>query len=62
MESCYYISAAERPVSFLALQPNDIKDQMYDWNKTFDWKVYFDQSGVEAYKMVIRGNDVIQGL
>lgn len=49
------------PISFLALQPYDIKDQMHDWEENFDWSVYFGQRGIEVYKMVIRGNDVIQG-
>ncbi|KRE35617.1 hypothetical protein [Paenibacillus sp. Soil522] len=49
------------PISFLALQPYDIEDQMHDWEEGFDWSVYFGQRGIEVYKMVIRGNDVIQG-
>ncbi len=50
------------PVSFLSLQPYDIKDQMHDWNEAFDWTVYFGHRGVEVYKMVICGNDVILGV
>lgn len=49
------------PVSFLALQPYDIEVQMQDWNKAFDWSIYFDHQAIEMYKMVIRGNAVIQG-
>ncbi|WP_150274168.1 hypothetical protein [Paenibacillus tepidiphilus] len=58
-----HIRSGERyPVSFLALQPIDIKKQMQDWELGFDWSIYFGQSGIEVYKMVIRGNDVIQGV
>ncbi|QQZ64575.1 hypothetical protein JI735_34675 (plasmid) [Paenibacillus sonchi] len=57
-----HISSGEKyPISFLALQPYDIEDQMHDWEKGFDWSVYFGQRGIEVYKMVVRGNDVIQG-
>jgi len=50
------------PVSFLALRQEDIKNQMYDWEENFDWSIYLGQRGIEVYKMVIRGNDVIQGV
>src|SRR5690606_3254765 len=49
------------PVSFLALQPYDIENQMCDWENGFDWSIYFDQRGIEVYKIVIHGNAVIQG-
>ncbi len=58
----HFRSGETYPVSFLALQPYDIEDQMQDWNDSFDWTVYFGHRGVEVYKMVIRGNDVIQGV
>ncbi|THF75724.1 hypothetical protein [Cohnella fermenti] len=48
-------------VSFLALQPYDIEEQMSDWEEAFDWSVYFGRNGIEVYKMVIRGNGVVQG-
>ncbi|WP_026021464.1 hypothetical protein [Paenibacillus senegalensis] len=47
------------PVTFLALHPYDIKNQMRDW--VFNWSVYFNHPEVEVYKMVINGNNVIQG-
>ncbi|MEK3760984.1 hypothetical protein [Paenibacillus sp. FSL R7-0337] len=50
------------PVSFLALQPYDIQHQMHDWEKGFDWSIYFNQRGIEIYKMVVSGNTVIQGV
>lgn len=53
-------SGEQFPVSFLALQPYDMS-QMQDWNEAFDWPIYFGQRSVEVYKMVIRGNYVIQG-
>lgn len=34
---------------------------MPGWDKTFDWTVYFEQLGFEVYKMIVAGNDVIQG-
>ncbi|QUL54122.1 hypothetical protein KDC22_27915 [Paenibacillus tritici] len=49
------------PISFHILQPHDIMDQMYDWEDNFDWSVYFGQHGITVYKMVIHGDDVIQG-
>jgi hypothetical protein len=49
------------PVSFLSLQPYDVEQQMHNWDKAFDWTVYFGQPGVEVYKMVVAGNDEIQG-
>lgn len=49
------------PVSFLALQPYDVDLHMSNWLDDFDWTVYFGQPEVEVYKMVITGNDVIQG-
>ncbi|MEF3309354.1 hypothetical protein PV433_10620 [Paenibacillus sp. GYB004] len=49
------------PVSFLALQPYDIELHMSDWNDAFNWRFYFSQRGVEVYKMVVTGDDVIQG-
>ncbi|SED10304.1 hypothetical protein [Paenibacillus sp. GP183] len=49
------------PVSFLSLQPYDVKQQIHNWDEAFDWTVYFGQPGVEVYKMLITGNDVIQG-
>ncbi|MFC5651228.1 hypothetical protein ACFPYJ_19375 [Paenibacillus solisilvae] len=49
------------PVSFLSLQPYDVKEQMQDWDEAFDWTDYFGRPGVEVYKMVVSGNDEIQG-
>lgn len=49
------------PVSFLALQPYDIQQQMHDWEKGFNWSIYFSQHGIEVYKMLVRGSTVIQG-
>lgn len=57
----HILSGETYPISFLPLEPYDIEDQMYDWQENFDWSVYFGQRGTEVYKMVIRGNDVMQG-
>lgn len=45
----------------LPLHHSDIDEQMQDWIEAFDWTVYFDYRNVEVYKMVVRGNGVIQG-
>lgn len=49
------------PVSFKPLRPIDIEEQLHDWNENLNWSLYFGFSNVEVYKMVIRGDDVIQG-
>lgn len=49
------------PVSFLTLQPYDVKEQMQDWDEAFDWTDYFGKPNVEVYKMIATGNDEIQG-
>ena len=48
------------PVSFLLLQPYDVR-AMSHWDEAFDWSVYFGKPRIEAYKMVVTGNDEIQG-
>lgn len=48
-------------VSFLSLQPYDVEENMIGWDNAFDWTIYFGTRGVEVYKMVITGNDEIQG-
>lgn len=50
------------PITFLLLQPYDVEDHMQDWDAAFDWSIYFGQPGFEVYKMVVTGNDVIQGV
>lgn len=49
------------PVTFLLLQPYDVEDHMQDWDEAFDWSIYFGQPGIEVYKMIVTGNDDIQG-
>ncbi|MBV6717165.1 hypothetical protein [Paenibacillus chitinolyticus] len=49
------------PVSFLQLHPYDVTENMKGWEEEFDWTIYFDLPGFEVYKMVIKGNDDIQG-
>jgi len=49
------------PVSFLLLQPYDVVNHMHNWDEAFDWSVYFGKPGFEVYKMVVTGNDEIQG-
>ncbi|GGG18194.1 hypothetical protein [Paenibacillus aceti] len=50
------------PVEFLPLQPVDIKRGMRGWEKAFNWDIYFGYRNAELYKLVIRGNDYIQGV
>ncbi|MNW48353.1 hypothetical protein D3C74_257160 [compost metagenome] len=50
------------PVNFLPLHPLDIKQGMRNWEKAFNWSIYFGYRNVELYKLVIRGNDDIQGV
>lgn len=54
-------SREEYPIAFLPLHPHDM-NQLQDWNEAFDWSIYFGKARVEVYKMVLRGNDVIQGV
>ncbi|NHN33341.1 hypothetical protein [Paenibacillus agricola] len=54
-------SGESYPVSFLSLQPYDVETQMLDWEKAFDWKIYFGRPHFEVYKMVVSGNDILQG-
>ncbi|MFS0841313.1 hypothetical protein [Paenibacillus sp. 1P03SA] len=49
------------PVSFLQLHPYDVLENMKEWDNAFNWTVYFGLTGFEVYKMVIKGNDDIQG-
>lgn len=49
------------PIQFTSLQPRDVKKQMADWEKAFDWTIYFGQPYVEAYKLTVTGNNAIQG-
>lgn len=48
-------------VDFHPLQPVDIKQGMRGWEKSFNWSIYFGYRNVELYKLVIQGNDEIQG-
>lgn len=50
------------PVDFLPLQPVDVKRGMKSWDQAFNWGIYFGYRNVELYKLVIRGNDNIQGV
>lgn len=56
------IFQCDYPITFLLLQPYDVEDHMQDWDAAFDWSIYFGQPGFEVYKMVVTGNDVIQGV
>lgn len=55
------VSGERYPVEFLPLTPADVRIQMNDWEENFDWTIYFGKPNVEVYKMVIKGDDVIQG-
>jgi hypothetical protein len=40
----------------------DIMHNEHDWEKTFDWRIYFDYPSVELYKLTIKGDHRIQGV
>lgn len=53
-------------VEFHPLTRHDVKKMVRDggpqsWETAFDWSLYFRCSSVEVHKMVITGNDEIQG-
>lgn len=49
------------PVNFLPLHPYDLQGDMAKGEDAFDWNIYFGFRNVELYKLVIQGNDVMQG-
>ncbi|PWV97335.1 hypothetical protein DFQ01_12266 [Paenibacillus cellulosilyticus] len=54
------------PVDFHPLTPFDVSTMIRDgslfsWELQFDWTLYFRFYNIEVYKMVIRGDDEIQG-
>ncbi|QHW35701.1 hypothetical protein GZH47_32940 (plasmid) [Paenibacillus rhizovicinus] len=54
------------PVEFQPLTSRDVQRMVKDggpnsWEPAFDWSLYFRYNRTEVYKMVIKGNDYIQG-
>lgn len=52
-------------VSFQPLSPTDVTEHMSHqdgWDEQFDWMIYFQDSYVELYKLLIAGDDRIQGV
>ncbi|MGG1880327.1 hypothetical protein ABDI30_22530 [Paenibacillus cisolokensis] len=48
-------------VNFLPLLLHDLQGNMAEWEDTFDWGIYFTYRNVELHKLVIQGDDMIQG-
>ncbi|QHW33882.1 hypothetical protein GZH47_25865 [Paenibacillus rhizovicinus] len=49
------------PVHFAAMNPHEIQEQLNGRDKAFDWTIYYNYPQVLVFKMMIIGNDAIQG-